>query len=109
MGRSFPRHQHGFPDRVNLPELAEAAGEKERVACLTLPPGSAAALRPLPGFERCGESKHCLQRLKPGTGDKDAPRAFSLQLGRTARGFGLTPTPRDEEFEASNNLLTAKL
>eukprot|EP00959_Pyramimonas_sp_CCMP1952_P093895 1964338-Pyramimonas_sp.AAC.1 len=89
-------------------ELAEATGAKGRVACFTLPPGSATVLRTLPGFERYDESKHCLQCLKPGTGTIDAPRAFPLKLRRTTRGFGLRPTSDDEEFEASNNLLTAK-
>eukprot|EP00959_Pyramimonas_sp_CCMP1952_P233689 4883929-Pyramimonas_sp.AAC.1 len=89
-------------------ELAEATGEKERVVCIILPPGSATVLRSLPGFENYDESKHCLQCLKPGTGTKDAPRAFSLKLRRNARGFGLRPTSYDEEFEASNDLLTAK-
>eukprot|EP00959_Pyramimonas_sp_CCMP1952_P006757 141316-Pyramimonas_sp.AAC.1 len=55
-------------------ELAEATGEKERVVCFTLPPGSATVLRALPGSENYDESKHCLQFLKPGTGTKDAPR-----------------------------------
>eukprot|EP00959_Pyramimonas_sp_CCMP1952_P442761 9269026-Pyramimonas_sp.AAC.1 len=73
-------------------ELAEATSEKERVACFTLPPGSASVLRPLPGCEHHDESKHCLQRLRPGTGTKDAPRAFSLKLRKITRGFGLTPT-----------------
>eukprot|EP00959_Pyramimonas_sp_CCMP1952_P457205 9474500-Pyramimonas_sp.AAC.1 len=36
-------------------ELAEATGEKERVVCFTLPPGSAAVLRALSGFERYDE------------------------------------------------------
>eukprot|EP00959_Pyramimonas_sp_CCMP1952_P262359 5485919-Pyramimonas_sp.AAC.1 len=89
-------------------ELAEATGEKERVACFTLPPGSATVPRTLPGFEHCDESKHCLQCLKPGTGTKDAPRAFSLKLRRTTRGFGFRPTSYDEELDTSSNLLTAK-
>eukprot|EP00959_Pyramimonas_sp_CCMP1952_P396601 8309333-Pyramimonas_sp.AAC.1 len=89
-------------------ELAEATGEKERVVCFTLPPGSATVLRTLPGFERYDDSKHCLPCLKPGTGTKDAPRAFPLKLRRTARGFGLRPTSYNEEFETSNNRLTAK-
>eukprot|EP00959_Pyramimonas_sp_CCMP1952_P116530 2435467-Pyramimonas_sp.AAC.2 len=59
-------------------ELAEATGEQERVARFTLPPGAAAALRTLPGFER-----HCLQCPKPGTGTADAPRAFSRKLKKT--------------------------
>eukprot|EP00959_Pyramimonas_sp_CCMP1952_P084513 1767821-Pyramimonas_sp.AAC.1 len=89
-------------------EVAEATGTKERVACFTLLSGSASAIRTLPWFERRDESKHCLERLMPGTGTKDAPRAFSRMLRRTTRGFGLGPASYDEEFETSNNLLTAK-
>eukprot|EP00959_Pyramimonas_sp_CCMP1952_P236382 4939865-Pyramimonas_sp.AAC.1 len=74
----------------------------------TLPPGSATALRTLPLFEHCDESKHCLQRLEPGAGTKDAPRASSLKLRGATRGFGLRPTSYDGEFETSSNLLTAK-
>eukprot|EP00959_Pyramimonas_sp_CCMP1952_P394975 8275418-Pyramimonas_sp.AAC.1 len=89
-------------------ELAEATGEKERVVCFTLPPGSATLLRSLPGFEHYDESKHCLQCLMPGTGTKDAPRAFPLKLRRTTRGFGLRPASCEEEFETSSKLLTAE-
>eukprot|EP00959_Pyramimonas_sp_CCMP1952_P388265 8136134-Pyramimonas_sp.AAC.1 len=89
-------------------ELAEASGEKERVVCFTLPPGSATVLRTLPGFEHYDESKHCLQCLKPGMGTEDAPRAFSLKLRRTTGGFGLRPASCDDEFETSDNLLAAK-
>eukprot|EP00959_Pyramimonas_sp_CCMP1952_P143646 3007478-Pyramimonas_sp.AAC.1 len=93
--------------------LTEATGEEERGACFTLPPGSASVLRSLRGSERHDESKHCLQRLEPGTGTEDAPRAFSLQLRKTTRGFWsqthvLRRGLRDEEFETSSNLLTAK-
>eukprot|EP00959_Pyramimonas_sp_CCMP1952_P466825 9490598-Pyramimonas_sp.AAC.2 len=84
-----------FLKGLTYQELAEATGEKERAGCFTLPPGSATVLRTLPGFERCDESKHCLQRPKPGTGTEDAPRAFSLKLRRAARGFGLRPTSYD--------------
>eukprot|EP00959_Pyramimonas_sp_CCMP1952_P465065 9487654-Pyramimonas_sp.AAC.1 len=78
------------------------------MVCFTLPPGSAAVLRSLPGFGSYDESKHCFQCLKPGTGAKDAPRAFSLKLRRVTRGMGLQGTSRDEEFEMSPNLLAAK-
>ena len=54
------------------------------------------------------ETKHCLQCLKPGTGTKDAPRAFSMKLRKVTRIFGLKPTSYDEEFETSPSLLTAK-
>ena len=65
-------------------------------------------LRTLPGFASYDESKHCLQCLKPGTGTKDAPRAFSLKLRTVTRSLGLKPTSYDQEFETSQNLLTAK-
>ena len=65
-------------------------------------------LRTLPGFSQYDESKHCLQCLKPGTGTKDAPRAFSLKLRKVTRGLGLQGTSYDEEFEMSPNLVTAK-
>ena len=97
-----------FLKGLTYSELAEVTGEKERMACFTLPPGSATVLRSLPGFERYDESKHCLQCLKPGTGTKDAPRAFSMKLRKVTRSFGLRPTSYDEEFETSSNLLTAK-
>eukprot|EP00959_Pyramimonas_sp_CCMP1952_P117754 2461733-Pyramimonas_sp.AAC.1 len=97
-----------FRKGLTYQELAGATGEKERAVCFTLPPGSAAVLRSPPGFERCDESKQCKQCLKPGTGSKDAPRAFSLKLRRTTRGFRLRPTSYDEEFETSNNVPTAK-
>eukprot|EP00959_Pyramimonas_sp_CCMP1952_P379243 7944152-Pyramimonas_sp.AAC.1 len=49
-----------FLNGLTYQELAEATDEKERVVCFTLPPGSAAVLRALPGFEHYDESKHCL-------------------------------------------------
>eukprot|EP00959_Pyramimonas_sp_CCMP1952_P352558 7386521-Pyramimonas_sp.AAC.1 len=97
-----------FLKGLTYQELAEATGEKERGARFTSPPGSATVLRALPGFERYDEPKHCLQRLKPGTGTRDAPLAFSFKHRRATRGFGLRPTSYDEEFETGNNLLTAK-
>eukprot|EP00959_Pyramimonas_sp_CCMP1952_P260697 5450905-Pyramimonas_sp.AAC.1 len=66
-------------------DLAEAAGDKERVVCFALPPGSASVLRPLPGFKHYEESKHCLQCLRQGAGTADDPRAFSLKLRKTTR------------------------
>ena len=89
-------------------ELADATGEKERTVCFRLPPGSAAHLRKFPGFENYDESIHCLQCVKPGTGTKDAPRAFSLKLRKTTQNIGLKPTAFDPEFEVMKDLITAK-
>ena len=80
-------------------ELAQATGERERIVCFTLPPGSASILRSFPGFEAFDESKHCLRCLKPGTGTKDAPRAFSLKLRKATRDFGLKSVSYDPECE----------
>ena len=89
-------------------ELAEATGEKERKVCFRLPPGSAAYLRKFPGFEDFDESIHCLESIKPGTGTKDAPRAFSLKLRKTTQAVGLRSTSFDPEFEVKKDLLSAK-
>jgi len=89
-------------------ELADATGEKERCVCFRLPPGSATILRQFPGFEDFDESIHCLQCTKPGTGTKDAPRAFSMKLKKTTVNFGLKPTSFDPEFEIKEDLQTAK-
>jgi len=89
-------------------ELAEATGESERIVCFKLPPGSAQALRKFPGFATYDETLHCLQCIKPGTGTKDAPRAFSMKLRQLTKGAGLRPTIYDQEFELKSGLLTEK-
>ena len=97
-----------FLQGLTYSELAKATGEQERLVCFTLPPGSAALLRTLPGFAGFDESRHCLRCLKPGTGTKDAPRAFSLKLRNVTQNSGLCSTSYDSEFELGNELLTAK-
>ena len=52
-----------FLKGLTYKELAAATGEKERLARFTLPPGSAAVLRQLPGFSNYDEAKSCLQCL----------------------------------------------
>ena len=65
-------------------------------------------LRTIPGWEKFDESKHCLKCTKPGTGTKDAPRAFSLKLRGTTRKFGLRALSYDPEMEMQATLRTAK-
>ena len=84
-------------------ELAEATGEKDRMVCFKLPPGSAAVLRRFEGFEDFDESIHCLKCVKPGTGKKDAPRAFSLKLSKIPKAIGLKSTSYDPEFECMHH------
>ena len=85
-------------------ELAAATGEPERKVHFTLPPGAAAFLRRLPGFEEYDERQHVLQCVKPGTGCKDAPRAFSLKLAKVTRHveIGLQPLSSDPECEVKH-------
>ena len=73
--------------------MAAATGEKERVVHFTLPPGAAVFLRMIPGFENYDERFHVLKCVKPGTGCKDAPRAFSIKLASVTRDpkVGLNP------------------
>ena len=89
-------------------ELAEATGEKERTVCFTLPPGSAQILRQFDGYQDYDESIHCMKCIKPGTGTKDAPRAFSMKLRRVTETINLRSTSYDPEFEVAQGLLTAK-
>eukprot|EP00959_Pyramimonas_sp_CCMP1952_P059247 1237247-Pyramimonas_sp.AAC.1 len=90
-------------------ELAEVTGEKERMECFTGPLGSASMLRALPGVSSYDEIKRCFQCLKPGTGTKDAPTAFSLKVRTVTRGFGLKPLRMTKNLRRSRpNLLTAK-
>ena len=58
----------------------------------------------LPGFEEYDERKHVLQCVKPGTGCKDAPRAFSLKLAKVTRHveIGLQPLSSDPECEVKH-------
>lgn len=79
-------------DKAFLKGFAYTTGEKERTVCFKLPPGSASILRALPGYEDYDETRHCLQCVKPGTGTKDAPRAFSLKLRKTTKDVGLKST-----------------
>ena len=65
-----------FLQGVTYPELAAATRQEERVAHFTVPPGSAQFLCMVPGYENYDERFHVLRCLRPGTGCKDAPRAF---------------------------------
>eukprot|EP00959_Pyramimonas_sp_CCMP1952_P302479 6329048-Pyramimonas_sp.AAC.1 len=88
-----------FLEGLTYEELAHATSEETRVVCFALPPGSGQVLRTLPGFSSYDESRHYLRCLAPGTGTKDAPRAFSFKLRATTRAIGLAPTSYDPEFE----------
>ena len=64
----------------------------------------------IPGYEDYDERTHCLQCDKPGTGAKDAPRAFSLKLATVTRSekVGLVPTTYDPELEVKHRIVNGK-
>ena len=78
--------EKAFLQGMTYKEISELTGEAERVVHFTLPSGSAKILRQIPGFEDFDENKEVLRCTKPGTGTKDAPRAFSLKLRSVTQG-----------------------
>lgn len=93
-----------FLQGVTYKEMAEATGQAERVVHFTVPPQSAHILRLLPEYKHYDERFHVLKCLKPGTGCKDAPKAFSLKLARVTRSdrVGLRPLAADPECEVKH-------
>eukprot|EP00959_Pyramimonas_sp_CCMP1952_P343658 7198736-Pyramimonas_sp.AAC.1 len=68
-------------------------GEAPRGVNFTLPRGSADILRQVPSCEGLDERTECLRCIKPGTGCKDAPRAFSMKLAQVTRSPGRSAKP----------------
>jgi hypothetical protein len=99
-----------FLQGATYKELHELTGEAPREVCFTLPKGMAAMLRLIPGYEKYDESIHCLECDKPGTGSKDAPRAFSVKLATVTRGksVGLVPTTYDPELELKHKVTNGR-
>eukprot|EP00435_Cladocopium_sp_Y103_P042058 s696_g11.t1 len=93
-----------FLQGMTYADLSRVTGQDERVVHFTLPTGSAQILRMLPGYESYDERYHVLRCLKPGTGCKDAPRAFSLKLASVTRNpkIGLKPLSADPECEVKH-------
>ena len=95
-----------FLQGATYKELQELTGDAPREVCFTLPKGMAELLRRLPGYESYDERIHCLECDKPGTGSKDAPRAFSVKLASVTRNetVGLRPTTYDSELEVKHRV-----
>ena len=90
---------NAFLQGVSYDELAQLTGEPKRDVCFDLPKGSLPALRCLLGYQDFDPAKETLRCLKPGTGLKDAPQAFSLKLGRVTAACGMKPVSVDPELE----------
>jgi hypothetical protein len=102
-----------FLQGLTYDELADLTGEPRRHVAFTLPKGAAAQLRKIAGYEDFCEYREVLECTKPGTGCKDAPRAFSLKLAKVTRSTTLQmhPTVMDPELEIQHDgtKLTAAL
>ena len=90
-----------FLQGMSYEEIHRTTGEPRREVFCVLPPGSAAILRRVRGFEYYDERLHCLRCLVPGTGTADAPRAFPLKLGKVTRSTkcGYVPLTYDPQTE----------
>ena len=69
-----------FLQGLTFSEMNKLTGEPEEHLSFTVPAGTAKHLRHIPGYEDFDERKEALKCLKPGTGCRDAPRAFYLRL-----------------------------
>lgn len=88
-----------FLQGVSYDEIAAETGQPLRDVSFEVCPKTAHVVKQLPGyhdFSPCLEVLHC---LKPGTGCRDAPRAFSIQLRKATRSFGLVSSLVDSELE----------
>ena len=74
-----------FLEGETYEELPAISGEPLRVVNFDLPAHSNAALRKCTDFEAFDLRTEVLHCVKPGTGCNDAPRCFSIKLGKTTR------------------------
>ena len=90
-----------FLQGMSYAEIHELTGEEEHEVHFDLPAHAYVHLRSIPEFENFDPHRETLKCLKPGTGCKDAPRAFSLKLAKYTRDpkIGLHPSLYDTELE----------
>ena len=88
-----------FLQGVSYEELAAETGETQREVNFELPASTAAVLRQVPGYESFDHRTEVLHCDKPGTGLRDAPRAFSQKLRKVTDQFGFRGTTADLEHE----------
>eukprot|EP00435_Cladocopium_sp_Y103_P057491 s245_g19.t2 len=88
-----------FLQGVSYQELAETTGKPLRDVSFTLTAQGVSCLQQIRGFEGFDPRQEVLHCLKPGTGCRDAPRCFSMQLRKVTSAFGLQSSFLDSEFE----------
>ena len=88
-----------FLQGVSYDEIASETGQPIRDVSFEVCPKTAHVVKQLPGFQDFSPGLEVLHCLKPGTGCRDAPRAFSIQLRKATRSFGLVSSLVDSELE----------
>ena len=84
-------------DGLTFKEAAEMKYEVRRDVQFTVPPGSAAILKMLPGYESFDPLHEVLRMLRCGFGLKDAPRLWHKVLREHLIGLGLRPLQSDAQ------------
>jgi hypothetical protein len=88
-----------FLKGISYDELSRVTGETRREVNFELDAESVAVLKTIPGYEDFNPAIEVLNMTKPGTGCKDAPRCFSMQLTKATDGtFGAKPTTYDPQL-----------
>ena len=88
-----------FLKGVSYDELAKETGEPRRDVNFELTEEAAAVLRTIPGYENFDHRYEVLSCVRPGTGCKDAPRCWSIQLAKVTKGiWGAKPTTHDDHL-----------
>ena len=79
-----------FLKGVTFDEMAQTTNEASREVNFELDEASSKILQTLPGYHDFDPRIEVVHCDKPGTGCKDAPRAFSIQLAKAPNDdFGL--------------------
>ena len=87
-----------FLQGLTFKDISFLTGEPIKQIAFTIPKGTAQHLRCVPGYSGFDEHRHVLSCLKPGTGCRDAPRAFSMRLMSILKKHGLESTLYDPQL-----------
>ena len=95
-----------FLQGVAYEELAEMTGQPQREVNFVLPPSSVEVLRRIPEFSSFDSAKEVLHCDKPGTGLRDAPRAFSMKLRKVTQSCNFHSSVVEQELEMKHESRT---
>eukprot|EP00971_Amphidinium_carterae_P039991 785004-Amphidinium_carterae.4 len=88
-----------FLQGVTYAELAKETSSPMKEVNFEVPPGTVGILRTIEGYHDYDPKLEVLGLLKPGTGLRDAPRAFQVKLRQSTARFGWISSIVDPELE----------